>query len=78
MLVPALAITQPKNDTAMGFFNGGNDGLGRPCAITITLPDGTELNILFFPGKGFDTVACSYWDGPAFVELDIQRISRSK
>jgi hypothetical protein len=25
------------------------------------------------PGKGYETVCCSYWDGPAFVELQIQR-----
>lgn len=76
VLVPALSITQPMDNTAMGFFNGGIDGLGRPRSITITPPGGPSINILYVPGQGFETVACSFWDGPVLVELDIQRISR--
>ena len=78
VLVPAFLVTRPKDLTAMGFFNDdidGSVGLGRPRKITITLPGPTVIELLNQPGQGYETVACWYWEGPAFVELDVQRIS---
>jgi hypothetical protein len=70
VLVPAFGSGQGGGPA--GFFQGEFGGVGRPRSYTITV-FGNVVDQWSQPGEGYETVYCSYWDGPAFVELDIQR-----
>ena len=57
------------------FFQGELGGVGRPRELTVTLPDGTVIEHWSQPGNDYETVFCTTYLGPAFVELKIQRFN---
>ncbi|MEJ2752644.1 MAG: hypothetical protein P8169_08230 [Chloroflexota bacterium] len=59
-----------------GFFQGEFGGIGRPRSYTITV-FGEVVEQWSQPGEGYETVYCFYQDGPALVELQIQRFNYS-
>ena len=74
VLVPAFD-SGPGGGPA-GFFSGSDrtdlDGLGRPRELKITV-FGDVVEYWSQPGNGYETTYCSFHEGPAFIELQIQR-----
>jgi len=72
VLVPAFD-SGPGGGPA-GFFQGELGGVGRPRELKITVFD-EVVEYWKQPGRGFETTYCSFQEGPAFVELQIQRFN---